>query len=703
MGDKSDISHLTQRVAKDLTRMATGGKDFVEGGIDMVIEFKPITQLVIAAAGLMAIFWAFMIEVGDSDVAVEQGENYFPFKVTLLQSFMGVLGIMLLVLVFAGALVKCFSKDKKIFDLQDSNFDKAFNIFVVLFEKHVTTLLFVGALFAVSDTGQVYFSNENSYLTMSGVLFALAAVARLLLDKQAVEVDEKKDLFEADIERNQSWLGPFVVTIAAVFAFNEANDNGFSRERKDGDWSKDVVQALLILDFVVSAGAFSWFPKLKELSPTLQNFASYSVFGLLAFSAIFIGDNPSEAAIISLMGIGVLDIIRVDFGMKGDNDDKSKTLGSVSRGAHFLVGIAAFVLIGWGMGATEEISFGDNLQGSLSNSTNLNVELPAAAKIMRDVAFVSAVVKILGVFYLFDMSNGQRTWTPLQRFSSENTLRQMSTLGLLISSSFVWAYPIVEEQTDEARDSGLQRFGVGLFALAIIARLADAVADYNLHKGKSNYLEYYCKWYGRAEDKNDESSIEKGTWDNPRTWLVVAALATSLGLLVEVRNKEDFPEELSDYDHRDTVLELAFAGVIVHLIVAVLQPMAKLAERTSDQGDLTYCSLSRSPFIRLLVTTFVLTMLTMLVAESGFAGEGKDDKYGLLKNKIMGTETVNVGSEGVGDPYEISSGQLVQNMTAASTEIVPKYDTLVVSENQWNAVGALVAYIVADLVGHVFL
>ena len=140
------------RTIDNMKDVAAGGIQVLEAVGKQLNEFKPIEQLWFAVTGLLAVLWAFTIEVGDSDVAVHQGENYFPFKVTLLQSFMGILGIMLLVLVFAGMIVKCFSKDTNTFDFQDSNFDKVFNSFVIMFEKHVSTLLFVGALFPSRDS-----------------------------------------------------------------------------------------------------------------------------------------------------------------------------------------------------------------------------------------------------------------------------------------------------------------------------------------------------------------------------------------------------------------------------------------------------------------------------------------------------------------------------------------------------------------------
>lgn len=412
--------------------------------------------------------------------------------------------------------------------------------------------------------------------------------------------------------------------------------------------------------------------KKDERAERFENFASLCLYLLLGFSAYYIGDDPSEAAIISLMGVAILDVIRVDFAMK--DDDNLPIISIASRLLHLGVGIGAFVLIAWGMGATEDFSFGTKLNGTLDsdNSKNLNVELPAAAKIMRDVAFISAAVKCVGIFYLSDYKNGKWSRTQLLRFSSENTLRQMSTLGLLISSSFVWAYPIVNIQNNNIseRDAGEnRRLGVSLFVLAVIARLVDSVVDSMIH---SDSIDWFIQWWERPEDKEEKESIEKATWDNPRTWLVIASLATSLGLLVQVRNKEEFPDSYSDYNHKQTVMEISFGFLIVHLIVAALQMVGKFLE-SNIKGTLTYASLSRSPFVRVLVTTTILTTLTMLVAESGFAGKDSD-MYGLLKNT---------------------------HSTTPSSEKV--YDTLVVSQTQWNAVGALAAYIVADLVGHVFL
>jgi hypothetical protein len=311
--------------------------------------------------------------------------------------------------------------------------------------------------------------------------------------------------------------------------------------------------------------------------------------------------------------------------------------------------------------------FGDNVNDTLSrnNTLNLDVELPAAAKIMRDIAFVSVVIKMAFVFY---MISGVINSGKITRFSAESTLRQLSTLGLLLSSSYVWAHPIHDKQV--GNDGQVREpYHVMLFWIAVGARIFDMVQDVYVHCNDEDYANTlaFLASPKRKEDEGSASSIESARVDNPRSWFVIVALGTTLGMLIKVGEKGP-PGGWQADTHVTGCIWSATVFLIVHLLVALYGVVAPSISIVGDDSNLRYLAVSRSPVIRLAVTTTTLVVLGMLVAEVGFPGTEGTDQYGVFK--------------ATGDQ---------------------KADKITVTEYQWNALGALLSYVVADSVGHVFL
>lgn len=718
------------KIAKKAAGVVTAVSEVAE-------EFTPLGQIVHATTGAFALWWAFMVEVSE----VQQGENYFPIKASLVQALIGIFGLMLIVLVALGVVVNSASKSSN-FQFDKPNFAEQFTTYVLMFQKHISTLIAIGGLFACGF-GKDFYSDEQG---IAFVLTTLAFVSRLIIDKN-MRIMAPTLLDESDGTR-MTWAGPFMLFNIGIFVYNEVNDNGFNAPDDDDEhvW-KVSIQVALIVSFLGALYTWYYGPGKADKKKNIElNGGEAAVKGALLFllvaSTAVVGTSPTEVAIISFMGVFVLDLLHVNYSEAGNNKLKGKQcVAFTSRLLHVIVGIATLVLIYLGMGETEDwaseinrpddSSYDGDLTGSLNRTAeeNYNIELPAAAKIMRDVAYVSGISKIILLFYMVNFSYKKGvSANPLGRFTSENTLRQISTIGLLVSSSFVWAYPIVKVQEDalaedatKKRDEELLRLGVGLFVLAVLARVVDAVTDYYIHsytgdKQKSAYNVQdtfwdYFAWMNKPEDRVGESSLEKASWDNPRSWLVIAGIATSLALLSEIADFDTFDDNSDDWDHKETTKFLSFLFLMVHLVVAAWQifALALINQKSSDtEGNkncYTLLSLSRSPFIRLIVTTFTITVLTMLLSEMKFGetpASMKADQYGLLKNKVQYQQKNENELVENGNVITHTDGNQYAQVNVTEKTVMVS-DVLTVSTDQWYALGAVFSYIVADLVGHVFL
>lgn len=755
MGENRENLPIAPAVLADLAgNVAEKTSNVVVAVTEVAEQFTPLGEIVHATTGAFALWWAFMVEVSE----VQQGENYFPIKASLVQALIGIFGLMLIVLVALGVVVNGASKSSN-FQFDKPNFAEQFTTYVLMFQKHISTLIAIGGLFACGF-GKDFYSDEQG---IAFVLTTLAFVSRLIIDKNTRALAPTL-LDESDGTR-MTWAGPFFLFSTGILIYNEVNDNGFNAPDDDDEqvWKVLIQVALIVCMFgalytlyygpgkasdgimVVGEGNFDLSVDSKKNRVEL-NGGEAAVKGALLFllvaSTAVVGTSPTEVAIISFMGVFVLDLLHVNYSEAGNNKLKGKQcVAFTSRLLHVIVGIATLVLIYLGMGETEDwaseinrpddSSYDGDLTGSLNRTAeeNYNIELPAAAKIMRDVAYVSGISKIILLFYMVNYSVKKGvSANPLGRFTSENTLRQISTIGLLVSSSFVWAYPIVKVQEDalaedatKKRDEELLRLGVGLFVLAVLARVVDAVTDYYIHsytgdkqesayKVQGTFWDYFA-WMNKPEDRSGESSLEKASWDNPRSWLVIAGIATSLALLSEIAEFDTFDDNSDDWDHKETTKFLSFLFLMVHLVVAAWQifALALINQKSSDtEGNKNYytlLSLSRSPFIRLIVTTFTITVLTMLLSEMKFGetpASMKADQYGLLKNKVQYQQKKENELVENGNVITHTDGNQYAQVNVTEKTVMVS-DVLTVSTDQWYALGAVFSYIVADLVGHVFL
>ena len=273
------------------------------------------------------------------------------------------------------------------------------------------------------------------------------------------------------------------------------------------------------------------------------------------------------------------------------------------RFAHFLVGVAGAVLLYLGVEETEGWGF-DKLNGT---------ELPAAPKILRDVALIACGIKIIGGFYQFGLRPFDAK-LPILRYNVENTLRQVSSTLIMLSSTFIWAYP--QTSTADADLTHDRRLELGLLILGIIARFVDSIQDTILtyeityDQGVMGFLQlYFWDYFKREDDNPDSESINAARTDNPRSWLVLAAIATSLGMAAYMHGT--FEMEFEGFEHYRDSSAWAITLLVVHLVVILAQLIGTQME---NLGFFKYAALSRNIFVRFLVTTTTLVLLTMALS-----------------------------------------------------------------------------------------
>ena len=316
---------------------------------------------------------------------------------------------------------------------------------------------------------------------------------------------------------------------------------------------------------------------------------------LLFFTGTLVGNHLTQDSIVFAIGVVVLDAMRVGYGQEFPfpanvalQSDKAAIVYRLSQG---LFGILAYTLI---TVAPEEIVPKLN---ETTNVTTLHKTTAIASPVLYGVGLSSALVKILSLLFL--------TKT-LFKNGTENYYREIASTGLLVCSAYLWDHPL---------DANLSPgWAYTFFALAILARFADSAIHHILAKGYD--LKSYVSWF--KEDQGE--GIDSPTSDNPRTWLVLLALSTSLGFTSMVLHEkmdhirtDNFtlaPSPLVEIDGPQN--ETLSSGIITATFFIALHVAVVLAGLISEAiPNVSYAALSRSKLVRTAVSTVVISSLSV--------------------------------------------------------------------------------------------
>ena len=636
---------------------------------ETVRPFLPFAELVYFLAALFGLIWSFNVEVTET-----HGVNYFPIKATFAQVSVNILSVLSLIISFTSVMVTAFGgATDKIFDTlvgRNPAFKNQYLQYVATFRVHIFTHMFLSLFYALTFEHDTYDEHNAGILALGWLSFGASVAARLIN-----EIRHGQDLSEGDditlpvpytgkgVILGKAYSGegmklsrvPAIVLLTGLIIYRGTSDDGLF----DGThWAHTSTSALLLAILLLLI-AYVFILKNDQEAHISQSLTYVMVATLITlfFTVAALSSMKSEAAVITLLAVYILDYMRVGYIVPKveSREDEKSIRGYAAMGyrfAHFLVGVAGAVLLYLGVEETEGWGF-DKLNGT---------ELPAAPKILRDVALIACGIKIIGGFYQFGLRPFDAK-LPILRYNVENTLRQVSSTLIMLSSTFIWAYP--QTSTADADLTHDRRLELGLLILGIIARFVDSIQDTILtyeityDQGVMGFLQlYFWDYFKREDDNPDSESINAARTDNPRSWLVLAAIATSLGMAAYMHGT--FEMEFEGFEHYRDSSAWAITLLVVHLVVILAQLIGTQME---NLGFFKYAALSRNIFVRFLVTTTTLVLLTMALSEVGFDGKG----------------------DGV----------------STSPSAAP--EDLMVSYKQWNMLGALVSYIAADLVGHVFL
>ena len=225
----------------------------------------------------------------------------------------------------------------------------------------------------------------------------------------------------------------------------------------------------------------------------------------------------------------------------------------------------------------------------------------AVSPLLFGVALASALVKVVGVSYI---------GKDMFKTSTEHHFRELASTGLLLSSAYLWSHPLDDSDSDT--------IAVLFFVIGILCRFLDSILDFMM-SGKDALK--YISW----DKEDDDQGVESPTSDNPRTWLTLLSLVTSLvfasmamhekfdhikvgGNVTVDGVEQDRPldKELSD----SMIVAVTFLSI--HVAVVLIGIAADVVPQAAIGA------LSRSKLIRFAVTTTVLSSLAVASGRIGF-------------------------------------------------------------------------------------
>ena len=324
------------------------------------------------------------------------------------------------------------------------------------------------------------------------------------------------------------------------------------------------------------------------------------VNALLFFTGTLVGNHLTQDSIVFALGVTVLDAMRIGYGRATPESPSalgSDTTSLLYRLFQGVFGILAFTLITVAPG---EVVATVN---ATTNVTTYAQTQAVTAPVLYGVGLASALVKVLSLFYL--------TKT-LYKNGTENYYREIASTGLLFCSAYLWEHPL-----DESMMPG---WAILFFVLAILSRFVDSFTHHSLERGVD--LKSYVSWY-IDDAMNSRAAIDMPTSDNPRVWLTLVALVSSLWFTGTVMNDDWDSIRTDDYSALNATtnmtapvaapvneeLSSAMITAVFFVSLHVLVVLAGLISEIFDAFEML--ALSRSSFIRTAVSTVVLSSLSV--------------------------------------------------------------------------------------------
>lgn len=573
----------------------------VEAFVKLIVEngagISRMTWGLDLAIAIASLIYVFMTEVTDVPMS-----GAFAVSEITARSVVFVSGLALTLVTMSAVLGYMFSSsntpgaiDKLIGGL---TFSDKFDVYLATFKHGIHSMLTVAIamLWGLNDDRTIRWvgstgGDDDTTLTFLLILFIALMVSKFFSEvkhgEDAREISSKETIGGAvslkDDHRFKHARGAALTVSTGLLVYMLVNS-----DTSDGFLSfiggKMVALSLSIYILVVSlervAGKSEW---------VVGGAGGLVVTGVVSFwnliaAGMALAEDKSQQAVVVALGSIFLDAMRVGYGQvvpeKAVISDVRKVF---LRLLQALAGVVAFVYI----------------------TKSETGEHAASSPLLMGVALSSALVKVVGVSYI---------GKDMFKTSTEHHFRELASTGLLLSSAYLWSHPL----DDSASSTVAELF----FAIGILCRFLDSILDFMM-TGKEAVK--YISW-----DKEDEDEdVESPTSDNPRTWLTLLSLVTSL-VFASMAMHEKF-------DHIKLGGNVTVDGVVTErpldkelsdsMIVAVffiaLHILVVLIGIVSDVYPVAAIgALSRSKFIRFAVTTIVLSSLAVASGAIGFEGVG---------------------------------------------------------------------------------
>jgi len=615
----------------------------------------------------------------DTAAMIGQDEQHVGLFILLAQSIILLFSVVALILFFTLVLVKLFGEDEKSFQKTldalggvfsgEDTFEGKYQQFIAPLQYHMLTVILFSSVFiyvnedlktklAGSITGDQWLI---PFITFVGVLRAIIEFRHSRDARNIKKVSRDVYLGTAygleDEYANKPMRGPALGLGTALLVYNlhYSNDdmwNGYS-----------LMFNVALIVYLAFVAIEKWYVglKVRDGDGVAEYFIgsafewgygdAWASIGLAStvmviFSAFSVADKINkdvsvEGALVAALGAVILDISRLGYGSMSKREKDTvmsflpKGMAVIYRAAHLVVGILGLLSVYM----KDEVT-----------DAKLGVIEP-----LRLFVVVASLVKITGFFYSFHLPTvvtcpPKIGIVPGMKENVENTLRQGSTIVLLLSSTIL--------ENSDAENDGFG-WGSAILLTSVLARFVDCMQDQFLDYGADR-----TALLGNWKEVR-QKDILSPTADNPRSWLVLGGLISVAVLLSDVINRENAQTDYGDNNKLLDGTENVFNGWIITSLVLVLAHILLVVFSLfagSDESILGKISFSRIPLFRWAVTTLVLIGLAVCAG------------------------VMNIGYNEV-----------------SPTSPSPSKDPFTPNWSQLHLLAAIVIYIFTDMIGHVFL
>ena len=578
----------------------------VEAFISLIVEngagISRMTWVLDLAIAIAALLYVFMTEVTD----VPKSGAFAVSEITA-RSVVFISGLSLTLVTMSAVLAYMFGREGASGPLAEAGlaglaqgFNEKFDTYLATFKHGVHSMLTVAIamLWGLNDDRTIRWVGSTDGDDDTTLTFLLILFIALMVSKFFSEVKHGEDA---------RWISMVKDTLIGDSVALK-DDQGFKHARGAALTVSTGLLVYMLVNSDTSEGFLSFIGgKMVALSlsvyilvVSLERIAGKSewviggagglvVTGAVSFwnliaAGMALAEDKSQEAVVVALGSIFLDAMRVGYGQPVPERARISPVRSVFiRLLQALAGVAAFVYI----------------------TKSETGEHAASSPLLFGVALSSALVKVVGVSYI---------GKDMFKTSTEHHFRELASTGLLLSSAYLWSHPL-----DDSSSSTVANL---FFAIGILCRFLDSILDF-LMSGKDALK--YITWDKEEED----TDINSPTSDNPRTWLTLLSLVTSLvfasmvmhekfdhiklggnATVDGVETERPLDEELS------TSMIVAITFISVHVAVVLIGIASDVVK------EVAIGALSRSKLIRFVVTTTVLSSLAVAAGAIGFEGTG---------------------------------------------------------------------------------